>query len=155
LRRADVGNDVAAVDDERSLAHLAKRGVESRAAFRLVDLLSGKECRDPAREACRVCVRDEQAEGVFAKPLLRKIEQPAIPLERQPLEPLGIARKKLRERRAGERAPGLGEIGRGNGGHRSACREGRVSEASAGHRSPEHSRSRRHFNACRRKGVSK
>src|SRR4029077_5681707 len=50
LRRADVGNDVAAVDDERSLAHLAKRGVESRAAFRLVDLLSGKECRDPARE---------------------------------------------------------------------------------------------------------
>jgi hypothetical protein len=114
LRRADVGNDVAAVDHEWSVARLSKRGVERGAALGLVDLLSCKERRDPAWQARRVCVRDEEGERVFAEPLLRKIEEPAIPFERQPLEPVGVARKELRERRAGEGAPGLGEIGRGS-----------------------------------------
>ena len=47
LRRADVGDDVAPVDEERRVARRAQRRVQRRPALGLVDLLAGEKRGDP------------------------------------------------------------------------------------------------------------
>ena len=58
-RVADAGHDVAAVDHDGAAVEVAERGVEDRAALRLVDLLRREHGvaswrRRPPRRACAI-----------------------------------------------------------------------------------------------------
>ncbi len=88
LRGANLGDDVAAVDEERRVVGLPQRRVQRGAALRLVDLLAGEERRDPPRQAdrCRVC--DEQRQRIRTEAFLRQIDEPIVPGKRQPREAL-------------------------------------------------------------------
>jgi hypothetical protein len=63
-------------------------------------------------------VGDQQRQRIFAQPLFRQVEEPAVPFERQAGETAGVAREELGERRGGEQSALAGEIGRGGGSHR-------------------------------------
>ena len=152
LRRADVGDDVAAVHHERRVARLPQRRVQRRPALGLVDLLAGEERRDPAGEPGRRRVGDEQRQRVRAEPLLRQVDEPAVPGERQASEPVGVAREELGERRAGERAAVVGEIVRGGGGHRCGAEQAvgpRQASRQARHRILQHRRTGAHCKTAR------
>ncbi len=81
LRGADVGDDVAPVHHARRIVRLAQRRMQRRPAFGLIHLLAGEECSDPAGEAGRRRVGDQQRQRVRAKPLLGQVDEPAVPGE--------------------------------------------------------------------------
>jgi hypothetical protein len=56
LRSADLGNDVAAVDEERRVVSLPQRRVQRRPALGLVDLFAGEErCDPPGKPMAAAC----------------------------------------------------------------------------------------------------
>ena len=66
----------------------------------------------------RARVGDEQRQRVPAEPLLRQVDEPVVPGERQAREAVGVAREELGERDAGECSPVGGEIEGDGGSHR-------------------------------------
>ena len=118
LRRADVGNDVPARHDKWRIARLAQRRMERRLTLRLVDFFSREQRADPSREPGLDGVSDEQRQGIGSEALLRQVDEPGIPRERQAIEAGGVAREELGECRAGKRTALFREIGGNGGGHR-------------------------------------
>ncbi len=90
LCRPDRGNHVLAVDQDRGVVLLAQRHVQRRPALRLVDALPGEERGDPRRQPCAVGLAHERGDHVGGQPLLREVDQPAVPAEGQAGEPIGI-----------------------------------------------------------------
>jgi hypothetical protein len=80
--------------------------------------LSREQRANPSREPGRAGVRDEQRQGIGSEALLRQVDEPAVPRERQAIEAAGVAREELRECPAGKRAPLLGEIREDGSRHR-------------------------------------
>jgi len=75
-----------------------------------VDLLAGEERRDPVRQARRFGSVEQRVERRIVDPLLRDVDAPVVPVERQRLRALRIAGEELVERRCRKPPCVVGEI---------------------------------------------
>ena len=97
-----IGDDVAAVDDERAAARHPQRDVQHRTALGDVDPLAREHrvaaCSDP----CFIRELDEQAHRFVRDPVLRVVEREAGSFGRQPLAAGRIGGEEIPEMRAGD-----------------------------------------------------
>ena len=100
LRRANVGDDVAAVDDERRVARLPQRRVQRGAALDWLTFSPAKSAAiHPGKPTAAACATSSGS-VIVTEALLRQVDEPVVPGKRQPREALGSAREQI-----GERAP--------------------------------------------------
>ena len=67
------------VDLDRRVVLLAQRHVQRRPALALVDLLAGEQRRDPRRQPGGVGLAQQRGDDLFRQPLLRQVDEPAVP----------------------------------------------------------------------------
>ena len=152
LRRADLGDDVAAVHDERRIARLPQRRVERGPALRLVDFLAGEE-RARSSPGGRSRRRERRGGGSVSSPSRsfdRSTSQPSHAKDKRSKRPGSRAKSSASvvpasARRASARSAGAAEVI-----DRLVARD--AERSGGGHRSPQHSRSGRHCNTRPPKG---
>jgi hypothetical protein len=115
---ADLGHDVVAVDQDGGVAAVAQGGVEHSTVLGRVDRLAREHPPPPALEVGGPGELDQQVDRRLGDPVLREIDQDAVDLAAEPVEPAGILGEQVAQMHPAlargvrfERRPGRTAVG--------------------------------------------
>lgn len=98
----DAGLDVLAVHQDRLGRHIAQGRVQGRAALAVVDRLTGKQRRAPARQFGRLGQRQQRGKGGIVQQMLGQIHVQAGHVQRVARSPLRIGGEQAGHPAAGQ-----------------------------------------------------